>query len=379
MGVITGLSGNEMYCLSRKGFSPGNLAVGNSVFSLGFISGFGAGLKTLVGGEVEQVTEVIHEGRFNSFQRMQQDAARHGGIGITGVSSEIIQQGGNVEFLSIGSCLHSANATGPEQLQFSTSADGQELYCQMDCGFHPIHFAFGNVAYSIGVGGGIGGALRSLARGEVVEYSQVFNFTRHLALDRIAMDAKRNGANAVVGIQTSIVPFQGMQEMVMIGTASKHDGLPADAAQMPVTSDLTNEEMWNVVSMGYLPLRLVMGVSVYSLGIVGGVTSMFKSLGRGEIPELTTLIYEARENALGKISDEATRIGADDVLGIQTYVYDLGSGLIEFLAIGTAVRKTQGVGTVTPQLIPQAIIKDKNTFFNTAERALGSNLGTPTR
>jgi len=94
---------------------------------------------------------------------------------------------------------------------------------------------------------------------------------------------------------------------------------------------------------------------------------------------LTTLIYEARENALGKISDEATRIGADDVLGIQTYVYDLGSGLIEFLAIGTAVRKTQGVGTVTPQLIPQAIIKDKNTFFNTAERALGSNLGTPTR
>jgi uncharacterized protein YbjQ (UPF0145 family) len=376
MGVITGLSGNEMYCMRLKGYSPGNLAVGNSVFSLGFIGGFGAGIKTLVGGEVQQVTEVIHEGRCNSFLRMQQDAARHGGVGITGVSSEIIQQGGNVEFLSIGSCLHSLTASGPEALEFSSSADGQELYCQMDCGFHPLHFAFGNVAYSIGVGGGIGGAFRSLGRGEVVEYSQVFNTTRHLALDRIAMDAKKYGANAVVGIQTSIVPFQGMQEMVMIGTASRHDVLLPNTI---VTSDLTNEEMWNVISMGYMPLRLVMGVSVYSLGLVGGVTSKFKSLLRGEIPELTTMVYEARENALSKIDEEARRIEADDVLGVKTYVYSLGSGLIEFMAIGTAVRKMPGLATASPQLIPQAIIKDKDTFFNTAEKVLGSNLGQPKR
>jgi serine/threonine-protein kinase len=36
-----------------------------------------------------------------------------------------------------------------------------------------------------------------------------------------------------------------------------------------VTSDLTNEEMWNLVHMGYLPLKLVLGTAVYSLGVVG--------------------------------------------------------------------------------------------------------------
>ncbi len=28
--------------------------------------------------------------------------------------------------------------------------------------------------------------------------------------------------------------------------------------------------MWNLVNMGYLPLKLVLGTAVYSLGVVGG-------------------------------------------------------------------------------------------------------------
>ena len=39
MPVMTGLSGNEMYCLNLKGLSPGELVVGNSVYSLGFVGG----------------------------------------------------------------------------------------------------------------------------------------------------------------------------------------------------------------------------------------------------------------------------------------------------------------------------------------------------
>jgi hypothetical protein len=35
----------------------------------------------------------------------------------------------------------------------------------------------------------------------------------------------------------------------------------------PVTSDMTSQEMWNLANLGYLPVRLVMGVSVYSLGL----------------------------------------------------------------------------------------------------------------
>lgn len=373
MAIMTGLSGNEMFCLNLKGLEPGELVVGNSVYSVGFIGGIGAGLKTLAGGEVHEITGIIHEGRHASYERMMAWTDLRGAVGITGVSSELVQHGTNVEFLSIGSCVHRPGFEATH-LEFSTCADGQELYCQMDCGFHPVKFVFGNVAYSIGIGGGIMGALRGLARGEIHEYSEIFNKTRHLALERISAEAVRHGANAVVGINTTIVPFSGMQEMLMIGTASKHDALGPEYSMNPITSDLTNEEMWNVMHLGYMPIRLVLGVSVYSIGFVGGIKAAFKSFVRGEINELTTLIYEARENALKHIANDAVACGADDVLGIKTYVYSLGGGIIEFMAIGTAVKRMSGLKTMGDNLPPQAVMRDKDTFFNVAEKRIGANL-----
>lgn len=160
----------------------------------------------------------------------------------------------------------------------------------------------------------------------------------------------------------------------MIGTASRHPALGASYDRNPVTSDLTNEEMWNVIQMGYMPLRLVLGVSVFSLGLIGGISSLFKGFVRGEISELTDLIYAAREKAIDKIKAAAAACGADDVLGVQTTVYQLGGGMIEFMAIGTAVKKMPGLKTESAVLIPQAIIRDKDTFINTAETVLGTDL-----
>lgn len=373
MPIMTGLSGNEMFCLNKKGMAPGELVIGNSVWSMGFVGGVGAGLKTLAGGEVTQVTEVVHEGRHASFERMCAWTDLRGAIGISGVSSELVIHGGNIEFLSVGSCVHRPNFNAP-QIEFSSSADGQELYCALDAGFSPKHFAFGNVAYSIGVGGGLMGSLRSLQRGEVKEFSEVFNHTRHLALERIRKEAVKYNANCVLGIQTSIIPLMGMQEMVMIGTACHHPALEAPYSVVPATSDLTCEETWNLVHLGYMPMQLVLGVSVYSLGFVGGITAALKSFVKGEISELTSLVYEARENALHHIQSDAVAIGADDVVGIKTYVYELGGGLIEFMAIGTAVRKIEGLTTMSDTLPAQAIIRDKDTFINTAEKSMGRDL-----
>jgi uncharacterized protein YbjQ (UPF0145 family) len=376
MSIITGLSGNEIFCLKRQGFTPGDLVIGNSVISLGVVNTIGSGIQTLIGGEVTPITKLIHEGRQRAYARMVKEATHHGGIGITGVSNELIFHGSNVEFLSIGSCIHQAgNKT--EHLEFSSSADGQALYCQIDSGFKPRQFVFGNVAYSIGLGGGLLGGLKSLARGEIKEYSRIFNETRHLALKRIKDEARQVGANAVVGITTSIIPLAAMQEMVMIGTASHHPALPDAYRQNPITSDLTNEEMWNLVNDGYMPVQLVLGVSVYSLGLIGSIVSSFKSLVRGEIKELTTLIYEAREEALKHIEEDAQRCGADLVVGIKTYVYDLGGGIIEFMAIGTAIKKIPNVHTLSENLIPQAIIRDQDTFIRTIPNASVSSLNQP--
>jgi uncharacterized protein YbjQ (UPF0145 family) len=363
MAIITGLSGNELYCLKEKGYEPGNLVIGNSVFALGFVGGIASGFKTLGGGEVHEITEIIREGRQLAYMRMVEEARRHVGVGVTGVSSQLIMHASNIEYLSIGSTIHKEVGSASDHL-FSTAANGQELYCQLDCGFEPVQFVFGNVAYSIGLGGGIKASLRSLKSGEVVEFSDMLNKTRHLALERISTEAREAGANAVLGIKTIVTPMAGMQEMLMTGTASFNQHLPESCKQTPITSDLTNEEMWNVIHSGYCPVKLVLGVSVFSLGFAGGIKAMLKSFVRGEIKELTYLIYQARVRALNMVAEDAASCGADDVVGVRTYVYDFGGGIIELLAIGTAIKKNSNIKPQSAQLFPQVIIKDVETFTN---------------
>ena len=48
MPTMTSLSGNEIYCLHLKGYRAGEIVVGNSVYSLGVISGVGAGLRNII-------------------------------------------------------------------------------------------------------------------------------------------------------------------------------------------------------------------------------------------------------------------------------------------------------------------------------------------
>jgi len=378
MTVTTGLSGNELFCLEKKGYAPGNIVVGNSVHSLGFVGSVSSGFKAVMGGEIENISQLVSEGRDTAYRRMFDEAASHGAQGITGVKNELILHHGNIEFLSIGSSIHTINGQ-PSSPLFSTSADGQELYAQLDAGYEPLGFCFGNTAYSLGVRRGFSGLLKTLGKGEVKVLSDMFNHTRHLALERLIAHAHNYNADAVLGIKTTIIPIGGMIEMLMIGTASRQvqtDSVAAKADEI-VTSDMTNVEMWNMRNLGYAPMKLLLGTSVYSLGFAGGVRSALKSFVRGEINELTQLIYSARENALSIINDEAKAIGADDVVGVKTYVYQLTNGLIEFMAIGTAVKKMPGLKTISDHLPVQAIVVDQNTFFDsTQQNSFNLNLNT---
>ncbi len=173
------------------------------------------------------------------------------------------------------------------------------------------------------------------------------------------------GANAVIGIETRVMPFQGVHEMLMMGTAAHHSALGAYTNE-PVTSDLTCEEMWSLASLGYAPMKLVLGTAVYSLGLVGGLKSMLKSFVRGEISDLTSLVHDAREHAIGLIRDEASALGADDVVGIKTHIHEIGN-LVEFMAIGTAIKKLPGIGVQGSQLPPQAIMQDRDTWISSGD------------
>jgi len=358
--IVSGLSGNEIFVLAEKGWAPGSIVVGNSVQSLGVIGGLSSGLKTLAGGEIANLTQLINEGRHAAIKRLEKEAQGHGAHGVTGVTSELKTLGSNREFIAIGSSVKGIDYHGPF---FTTACSGQDLYCQLDAGYEPRHFVIGNVAYALGVSRGVFGFLRGFAGGEVKEFSQMYNHTRHLALERIEKEAREMGANAVVDIQTAILPIgTGAREMLMVGTASHHAAF--GNLERPVTSELTGEELWNLTKMGYAPQRLLLGTSVYSLGFTGGIGAFFKGLGRGEISSVTNLIYKARENALAHIEAEANEINADAVIGVKVFIYEMGGGFVEVLAIGTAVKKMAGMSTKSAALIPQAIIRDRSMFLD---------------
>jgi uncharacterized protein YbjQ (UPF0145 family) len=277
--MMSGLSGNEIYCLAQKGWTPGNIVVGNSVYSLGFLGSITSGLRMMAGGEIENVTRLISDGRHAAIQRLEQEANEEGAHGLTGVISELKSVSGLTEFLAIGSAIRGTDYHGPF---FTTACSGQDLFCQIDAGYEPRHFVIGNVAYALGVTRGLMGTFKQIARrGEVKEFSDMYNHTRHLALERLEQEARDRGANAVVDIITRVLPFgPGVREMLMVGTASHNSAL--GESKDPVTSELTGEELWNLTQMGYAPLRLVLGTSVYALGFAGGITSFFKSLSRGD-------------------------------------------------------------------------------------------------
>jgi uncharacterized protein YbjQ (UPF0145 family) len=355
---LTGLSGNEIYCMRLKGLTPSGVVIGNSIQSMGFLGGVRSAFRGIVGGEIPDVTSMIHEGRQAAFVRMRAEADREQVHGVVGVNSELRNLSGNSEFLFVGSGVSGAQGTA----LFTSAGDAQELYCHMDAGYEPREFVFGNIAYSVGAVGGIAGTLKTLVRGEIKEFSDVFNETRHHALDRLVSHARAVRANAVVGVRTNVLHFAGFHEMFMAGTAAFHPALPPEFQSAPVSSDLTGEELWGMTQLGYMPIKLLISTSVYSLGAIGGIKAAFRSFVKGEIGDLTTLIYDAREHVFDRLKSEAAAVGAEEVVGIKTYIIELGSSLVEIFAVGTAVRKQPGM-TVTTQTLPaQAIIRDKDTW-----------------
>lgn len=112
------------------------------------------------------------------------------------------------------------------------------------------------------------------------------------------------------------------------------------------TSDLSVNEFLLVKEAGFQPLGLVMGSSIYHIGnqqVRAGVSE--------ELTTLTQAMYSARELAMARMEEEANELGADGIVAVRlTFnVHAWGSNVIEFLAIGTAVKSEKGEGFRGPE------------------------------
>ncbi len=113
--------------------------------------------------------------------------------------------------------------------------------------------------------------------------------------------------------------------------------MPANDNKDVFTSDLSTSDFWLLLDKGYMPVGLVLGNSVYSMGVVGGLGSAVKGMAKGEVPQITELMYNAREMALGRMKEEASKLGADGVVEVKLNVIPMGSWM-EVTAIGTAIK-----------------------------------------
>ena len=81
---------------------------------------------------------------------------------------------------------------------------------------------YGVVVRSRGLGGNIVAGLRSLIGGEIKEYTALVEDTRRHAIDRLSMNARLMGADAVVMMRFDSGSIgQTMNEVVAYGTAVK--------------------------------------------------------------------------------------------------------------------------------------------------------------
>jgi uncharacterized protein YbjQ (UPF0145 family) len=106
------------------------------------------------------------------------------------------------------------------------------------------------------------------------------------------------------------------------------------------TSDLSVNEFVMVDEAGFEPIGMVMGSSIYHIGLqsAGYKTSQ-------ELTVLTQAMYNARQLAMTRMEEEADQLGADGVVGVRLDVgmYEWGADMAEFSAIGTAVKHREGV------------------------------------
>jgi len=107
-----------------------------------------------------------------------------------------------------------------------------------------------------------------------------------------------------------------------------------DAAGALFTSDLSVNEFLLVREAGFRPVGLVLGTSVYHVGLQVGRWN--KNM---ELDKLTQAMYHARELAMTRMEAEAEVLGADGIVGVRLEIEfkEFGGDLAEFIAVGTAV------------------------------------------
>jgi uncharacterized protein YbjQ (UPF0145 family) len=230
---------------------------------------------------------------------------------------------------------------------FTSDLSVNEFLVVKEVGFHPLGFVMGSSIYHIGIQKKFGSSQ------ELDKLTEAMYNARELAMTRMEEEASTLGADGVVGVRLDVNYYEwgsDAAEFVAVGTAVKaEDGKSYKNSQdKPFTSDLSGQDFWTLMKTGYVPLGLVMGNCVYHIAHRGIGQTIASSMSNTELPNFTQALYEARELAMTRMQDEATALSAQGIVGVrlEEKSHQWGSHTIEFLSLGTAVRRGDGQVTL---------------------------------
>lgn len=103
-------------------------------------------------------------------------------------------------------------------------------------------------------------------------------------------------------------------------------------SSFPLTTAFAFPERETDASLG-----TVFGVVVRSIGVAKGIGASFKALAGGEVGQFTALVEDSRRHALDRLIENAQLLGGQGIIGVRFDSSEMGNGLTEVVAYGTAV------------------------------------------
>lgn len=85
-------------------------------------------------------------------------------------------------------------------------------------------------------------------------------------------------------------------------------------------------------------LSLVRGCTIQTVHLGKDIMSSFKTLVGGELHSYNEMMENARTIALNRMIDDATKLGADAIVGVRFATSSIMQSAAEVIAYGTAVK-----------------------------------------
>jgi uncharacterized protein YbjQ (UPF0145 family) len=217
---------------------------------------------------------------------------------------------------------------------WSSALSTGEFAAIRSVGFEPVGQVMGSAVYHVGRSGRYWGYHDCLYPGAAYSLGfapaqvalsgrgapsaalvQVLDEARHAALSRMTAECAALGGDGVVSAELTVAPFPAQPnclEFKVIGTAVRARG--EVRPPHPFTSHLDGRGFAKLVAAGWVPVELLVGMSVGVRHDDYGTRSQSYSWQNTEVAGWSDLVHEVRSDARRHLHLQAARRGGDGVV-----------------------------------------------------------------